>query len=135
MNFRPRRAAKRTAGFTLIEILVAFAIAAVMLGAIYEVFANGVRSIVTIDHYRDAVLLSESALDALANLPIAAGDTADRIGIYERSTRIWPRPDLLPAGASFRAVPYEIEVQVGWREGIRQRAVSFSTICLAPPPT
>jgi len=134
MNFRPRRGAEPTAGFTLIEILVAFAVATVMLGAIYEVFANGVRSVVTIDHYRDAVLLSESALDALANVPITAGDTTDRIGIYERSTRIRPRPDLVPAGASFRAVPYEIEVQVGWHEGIRLRFVSLSTIRLAPPP-
>jgi general secretion pathway protein I len=134
MKLRPRRGADG-AGFTLIEILVAFAIAAVMLGAIYDAFANGVRSVVTVDHYRDAVLLSQSALDALANVPIAAGETSDRIGIFERTTRIRTRRDLVPAAATFRAVPYEIEVEVGWREGIRRRVVAFSTLRLGPPPS
>jgi general secretion pathway protein I len=126
--------AARTAGFTLIEVLVAFVIAAVTLGAIYEIFSTGVRSNVATESYRDATLIGESALDALDGVPISAGESRDRLGAYERVTRITERPDLLPAGTLRRFFPYQIEVTVTWRDGLHERSVDFATLRLAAPP-
>lgn len=129
-----RSTARPAAGFTLIEVLVAFAVAALMLGALYTVFSSGVRSTVVIDHYRDAVLLAESAIDALSAVAVTADRSTDRIGIYERTTTVTPRPDLVPNGERRRVMAYEIAVRVAWRDGIARRGVSLSTLRLAPPP-
>lgn len=128
------RHALRSRGFTLIEVLVAFAIAAVMLGALYDVFSVSVGSENAADRYRNAVLLAQSALDALSTVPISPGHSVDRIGIYERTTEIIPRPDLVPKGMLYRALPYEVEVRVSWRDGIRQRSVQLDTLRLVPVP-
>jgi general secretion pathway protein I len=124
----------RTEGFTLIEVLVAFVVAAMMLGVMYDVFSSDVRSEGTAESYRDAVLISQSALDALATVPISPGESLDRVGIYERAIRITERPELLPAKAPTRAMPYQVEVRVSWREGMRQHSIDLVTLRLAPPP-
>ncbi len=123
---------RASAGFTLIEVLVAFAIATLMLGALYEVFSTGLRSSASAEHYANAVLFAESGLDALTGTPIALGETTDRFGIYRRTTNIRPRPDLGPADDQTALVPYEIEVRVAWREGVRERAVLLSTLRPGP---
>jgi len=120
------------AGFTLVEILVAFVIAALLLGVLYQIFSMGARAGQGAAGYSEAVLLAQSGLDALAAAPIGPGDTADRIGRYERSTRVRVQDALAPAAAAVNLVPYEIEVRVAWRDGPRSRAVSLSTLRLAP---
>jgi len=121
-------------GFTLIEVLVAFTIAALMLGAMYEMLASDLRSEGMAGSYRDAVLIGQSALDAVATVPISPGKSFDRVGSYEREIRITERPELKPAKARTDAIPYQIEVRVSWRVGIRQRSVDLVTLRLAPPP-
>jgi general secretion pathway protein I len=125
-------AERRQAGFTLIEILVAFTVATLLLGALYQVFSTGLRAGSSAEHYVDAVLLAESGLDALVGTPVAVGETTDRFGIYQRRTNIRARPDLAPADEQMAIVPYEIEVRVAWREGVRERAVLLSTIRTGP---
>jgi general secretion pathway protein I len=132
MNSADPRATSAARGFTLIEVLVAFAIAAIMLGALFETYSTSLKSVLAVQHYREAVLLGESALDAVANVPLQPGDSTDRIGIYDRSTIIRSRADLLPAETQLRVIPYEIDVQVGWRDGLDRRAISLTTLRLAP---
>ena len=122
----------RSAGFTLIEVLVAFAVATLLLGALYEVFSTGLRSSASAEHYANAVLLAESGLDALAGTPVALGETNDRFGIYVRQTNIRARPDLGPPDGQTAVIPYEIQVRVAWREGVRERAVQLSTLRTGP---
>ena len=126
------RADSAASGFTLIEVLVAFAIATLLLGALYEVFSTGLRSSASAEHYADAVLLAESGVDALAGTAVALGETNDRFGIYVRQTNIRARPDLAPADEATAIVPYEIQVRVAWREGVRERAVQLSTLRTGP---
>jgi general secretion pathway protein I len=123
-----------TDGFTLIEVLVAFAIAALILGAMYDILASDLRSEGTTESYRNAVLIGQSALDAVAIVPTSPGESFDRVGIYEREIRITERPELKPAKALTDALPYQIEVRVSWREGTRQRRIDLVTLRLAPPP-
>jgi general secretion pathway protein I len=134
---RDKRSPKRSTraeGFTLVEVLVAFAIAALMLGAMYDMLASDLRSEGRAESYRDAILIGQSALDAVATVPTSPGESFDRVGIYEREIRITERPELKPAKALTDAIPYQIEVRVSWREGIRQRSIDLVTLRLAPPP-
>lgn len=131
---KPLRAAEpRDGGFTLLEILVAFTVAALMLAGIYDVFSRGVRATAVSRHSTEALMLAQSSLDATTGVPVAPGLTTEAIGAYERTIDVRPRPDLLPRNAQISVIPYEIVVRVAWRDGVRQRDVSLSTIWLGPP--
>src|SRR5713101_6920446 len=80
---------RSSAGFTLIEILVAFTVATLLLGALYQVFSAGLRSSASAEHYADAVLLAESGLDALVGTAVALYEIEVRVawreGVRERA--------------------------------------------------
>ncbi len=122
-----------SSGFTLIELLVAFTVAALMLGALYTVMSRGARATTVAQHEAEALLLAESSLDATTGVPVAPGVTTETIGGYERTIDVRPRLDLLPGSGQISVIPYEVAVRVAWRDGVRQRDVSLSTIWLGPP--
>jgi general secretion pathway protein I len=130
-KMRPRTE-DTTAGFTLVEALVAFAIATVLLGAIYDVYSTSIGAATGALRYGDAILLAQSALESLTNVPLSPGETSDRSGIFERETTIRSRADLVPEGSQLVLVSYDIVVRIAWRDGLRQRAVSLSTLRLSP---
>lgn len=123
---------RNNTGFTLVEILVAFAIAALFLAAFYEIFATGLRGATTAETYGKAVLLAESTLDQLAGSPLTPGDRSDHVGRYLRQSSVRERPDLGRAGVT--VIPYEIDVKISWRQGVRERTVSLSTLKLGAAP-
>jgi hypothetical protein len=90
------------------------------------------RSTTSTEKYSNAVLLAESGLDALAAGPLTPIDTTDRIGGYERRISVRLRPDLASTAARLALFAYEVEVQVAWHEGIRERTISLSTVRLGP---
>ncbi|MDV7399945.1 type II secretion system protein, partial [Arthrospira platensis SPKY1] len=55
----------RQHGFSLLEVLVAFAILSISLGAILQVFATGLRNAGMADDYTRATLYAESILAAI----------------------------------------------------------------------
>ncbi len=120
------------AGFTLVEILVAFTVAALLLAALYQVFSTGLRSSASAENYANAVMLAESGLDAMMGTSLAVGQTTDRINGYERTTIIRPRPELETASTQAPLKLYEIEVRVAWHDGVRERSVSLSTLRTGP---
>jgi general secretion pathway protein I len=132
----PRRGHRREEGFTLLEVVVAFAVAALLLGVIYQVFSSGLRAGAAADDYSRALLLAESGLEAYtAPHALAAGMWRERIsGRFQRETRVRPRADLREASLEVEIMPFEIEVIVEWRDGLRTRSLSLSTIRLAQSP-
>jgi general secretion pathway protein I len=126
-------AERRQAGFTLIEILVAFTVAALLLAGIYEVFSRGVRATAVSRKSTEALMLAQSSLDATTGVPVAPGQTHEVIGDFERFIDVRPRSDLLPPNGQISVMPYEVVVRVAWRDGVRPRDVSLSTIWLGPP--
>jgi general secretion pathway protein I len=123
-----------TKGFTLIEILVAFAVATLLLGALYQIFSTGLRSSVAAENLSGAVLLAQSAIDATAGTIIAEGDTDDDIDFYHRRISIRLRPDLSGDPSKVPLAQYQIEVTVTWRDGRRARHVSLVTLRPGPMP-
>ena len=53
---------KRSRGYTLVEVLVAFMIMALALTVLLRIFASGVRNVSVSSEYAQAVLIGESRL-------------------------------------------------------------------------
>lgn len=78
---RRRGESSAQAGFTLLEILVAFAVLVLMLGALLPAFSGGLRSLDAADSYVHAVLLAQSRIEMIGSeVPLEEGD---RQGILE----------------------------------------------------
>jgi general secretion pathway protein I len=134
------RGAGRARGFTLIEVLVAFAILALALGVLLQVFSGGLENARVSEAYTTAGLLAESKLAALgAEEPLAEGQSTGRfddrfrwrvdVRPYEEAGRSGPAdPDAWPVSA------FEVVVTVSWDEADEERSVSLSTLRLAPKP-
>lgn len=125
---------KLEAGFTLIEVLVAFAIAALMLVVLYRITSTGLRSASAATRYSGAVLVAESTLEVFSAADLLAEtEMHGRIDGYSRDVRVWVRHDLLPDNGPLpRVLPYEIDVTVSWRDGIQSRSVALSSLRLGP---
>ena len=115
-------------GFTLIEVLVAFAIAVAALAALYQLFGTGTRAGTAAGRLETAIVLARSAVEAASTAE--SGERKDRIGPYERRVLVRPRADLVapdaPAGVE------EIAVDVSWRDGARERSITVTTLRLGP---
>lgn len=73
----PRR--RRADGFTLIEILLAFAIFAVAAGALFQSFSGGLRATEVGDRQAAAVLAARSLLERVGvDVPLAPGEQSGR---------------------------------------------------------
>jgi general secretion pathway protein I len=57
-------------GFSLIEVVVALAIVALMLGAVYQVSTGAVRSTVRTDNYLRALAMAQSRLTEASAMPV-----------------------------------------------------------------
>jgi general secretion pathway protein I len=129
----PTSAGHRTAGFTLMEVLVALAVVGLAMGAIAGVFSNGLLGHETASGAESALALAEEqlALAAAAPRPGATSGTYD--GRFAWQTTVAPFQDTAdkdaPAPASLPSL-YRIAVNVSWRDGRRSRQVSLSTLRL-----
>ena len=123
-------------GFTLIEILVAFVIVALALGALLQIFATGLRSTSTAENYTIAALLAESKLAGIGiEEPLEEGDQS---GEFDNGFR-WATnvrsydvggPTLAPGAIQ----AFEVSVTVLWGGPMRERSVSLATLRLTTLP-
>jgi len=127
---------RRERGFTLIEVLAAFAIAVLVLGGAYRLFGAGVRLGAAATGESRAVLIAQSAMEAIAARPLAASEASESVaGGFERTVTVRPRADLVPGPSPVPgAFPWEVDVAVTWRDGRQTRAVSLATVRLGPIP-
>jgi len=137
--FRSARQCRRdeaAGGFTLLEVLVGFTIAAVMMTVLLQAFGEGLGGASRSASYAVAVLTAQSELDRVGGGRLVDGSEDSQVqGRYRVVTRV-RRYGTTVAGdpTSFYAVPYEILVTVAWREGRQERTVSLRTLRLGPPP-
>jgi general secretion pathway protein I len=117
-------------GFTLIEVLVAFAIAALGLAALLQVFGTGLRSAAVSSRYARATMLAESQLSAVGvTSPLVPGQYAgaDTDGFHWRVS-ITPYEE---AGLQANIEIFKVQVVVGWgAQADGTRAVTLSTLRL-----
>lgn len=127
-------------GFTLLEVLVAFVIAALALGALSQGAAGGLQSARVSGHYQEALSRARSRLATLGT-PVPGEQNGDDGGGYSWQVRV---AQLAAAGRARegidpqrpgRAVLLGVVVRISWRMDGGEREVALATerVAAAPP--
>jgi general secretion pathway protein I len=131
----------REAGFTLLEVLVAFIIAALALGALTQGAAGGLQSARVSGHYQEALSRARSRLATLDTAPAPGEQRGDDGGGYEWRINVTPiatagRPrEGVDPPRSGRATLLAVTIRISWRMDGGEREVVLATerLGLAPP--
>lgn len=137
-----RRHGRAGAGFTLLEVLVAFVIAAAALGVLYGGALDGLRATVAGARTEEAVSRAQSRLAAVGRgAPPVPGTTGGDDGHgFRWRTRVVAAAPPAPAGAGPEArqgpfiALFDVSVAVAWDEGGRTHQVQLDTQRAAPVP-
>lgn len=121
-------------GFSLLEVLVAFSILVMILGALFQVFGGGLRAAAVGDQYTRATLIAESKLAAL----MVDGDAIEGVytgeddEFYQWQVTVAAYEDPgAPPEDSLSVRPLTVTVEVSWQHDETPRAVSLSTMVLS----
>ena len=134
---------RRERGFTLIEIVVAFVLLALVLGVSFEIFSKGMARAGELDDRARALVVAQSRLaitgaEEAIKEGVTSGETEDRRFQWTVTVR---RADELATGADGKAPSgayalYRVDVHVGWRGGdTREHGLDLATLTVGPKPT
>ena len=125
----------RQGGFTLIEIVVAFVVLAMVLGTAYEIFSRGFARAADLEGYSRALVVAQSKLatvgleDALKEGE-TQGDSEDRRFHWALAVKAADE-SADPSKPASSYLLYRIEVRVTWRGAdAKEHAVSLATLAL-----
>jgi general secretion pathway protein I len=131
-------------GFTLLEVLVAFAIAALALIVMFKAASGGLLSVATAGRYEEAIGRAKSHLAAIGrDGPLTSGTTQGDDGSnYRWRIRIVPLAAVGDGSSKASAfapvlfrkpVLYSIEVGISWDDGGHRREVLLQTQRIGSP--
>ena len=119
-------------GFTLLEVLIAFIIAAIAVAALVQGASGGLVAASVAAHEQEALSRARSRLATLraALVPgLQQGDDgggfAWRMDVQQAAVAAPPRPGDPPRAG--RANLYRVTIEVSWRMDGRRRAVTLAT--------
>lgn len=131
----------RQRGFTLIEVLVAFAILSLSLGVMMQLFSTGLRNVALAEQYSRATALAESQLASVGvEEPLSAGQQSGEFPDgyrWQVDVQPYSSPEEQDSGVTelLPVAAYRVDVTVLWSEGSKDRSVTLTTLRLeqAPP--
>ncbi len=123
---------KPECGFSLLEILIAFSIAALSLGILLNIFSSGLRRTLVAEEYQQAVVIAQAKL-AAADVELEAGTEQ---GTEYEDKYSWQRKIELflidgVESDKLSVELYRITVYVEWTEGHNSRQFELTTLKLA----
>lgn len=127
---------KRTtkdAGFTLVEVLVAFVILSIFLGVLYQTFSAGLSGSGNAQRYATASLHAESLLAEIGTeQSLEVGDTeGDFSDGFRWKTSIRDlETNNKPSVGSKKVAAFDIAVSVFWKSGREVKSVTLKTVRL-----
>ena len=142
-EIRPRpapgrpRSAQREGGFTLIEVIVAFVMLALVLSVSFEVFTGGLRRAGDLVDYSRALTLAQSRLAAAGTEEqIKEGETQgdSEDGRYHWTMAVRRSDEGAPDPTQTNNNPYQlfhVEVRVDWHDAdTHARTIGMSTLVI-----
>jgi general secretion pathway protein I len=142
---------RRAAGFSLLEVLVGFTVAALALGLLFQIYGRGAHALVAAEGYARAVVVAQSLLasagvDDTLEPGETEGETEDGWH-WRRQVEPHEDPELEalladePAGegarggrAPQRLALVEVRVAVDWHDGLRRRSLELVSLRSLPGP-
>jgi general secretion pathway protein I len=131
------RSDERQRGFTLLEVLIAFVIAALALGVMFDASLGGLRATEAASHYQEALSLARSHLAAVGTTALGGRELSGDDGrdfhwtlrIRPVGTVTLPRgPNDDPSqGPQAQATLYAVSVTETWRGDGGERQVRLDT--------
>lgn len=120
------------AGFSLLEVLVAFAILSISLGVLMQIFSQATRTTLLSSQYSRAASLAESKLNAVGTaIPLEEGSVSgDPEGGIAWEVTIIAVTLGEEFGAEPPATPYRINATSLWQDGGQVRSLTVSTLRL-----
>ncbi len=120
-------------GFTLLEVMVAFAIAALALTVLTQAASHGTLATSASVHMQEAISRAQSRLAAATLAPHPGEQSGDDGGGFTWRTDV----QTVATGAlrdheAVRSTLYHISVEIFWRLDGGQRQVRLDTMRLAP---
>ena len=117
---------KRTAGFTLIEVLVAFAILSLTVIVAVQGFAQGLRLLKLSGEHQRAILIADQKAREVVMPKEGREEGTEGAFAWQRIIRPVAAPELEGPGRPAKWHVYEINVQVAWGE--QRRSVNVTTM-------
>ena len=131
---------RQARGFTLLEVMLAFALLAFAMGLLIGMLANGLHQVSRAESATEATLYAQSLLDPLGTLePISPGE---KDGYFQGNRYRWrlqitpapdpaPRVDVITAPTTEVLTPpvlYNIALDVSWGSGGVGQTLHFATL-------
>lgn len=125
----------KQSGFTILEVLVAFLVAALLLAVILSGFSTGLSSLARADRMSQAALVAQSRIAELGVVePLQEGQVSgrdDQHGDYRWQINVQPFAwDYADATAQQGSTLYKVDVEVFWPAGDKEHSFLLTTLKL-----
>ena len=142
----PIKSRQRSAGFTLLEVMLAFVIFALSFATVLEIMAGSMRSVRRASDDTEVALLAQSLMDLVGTeIPVEEGEYSDtgmdrynwqmNITLYDAFGESDTQGKTETIGLSTQELAdnsgielYRVDLYLDWETGRRQRELHFSTI-------
>lgn len=130
---RCRLAHRPQGGFTLIEVMAAFAIFAMLFGVMLQILSTSVSNTRRSGDFTQAALLAQSQLDMIGieGLPQTGLSTGTHDDRYRWEMSIEPYFVQDDRGINYEELPidlYHVVLTIYWGEGRSERSATFETL-------
>jgi len=126
---------QRQAGFSLLEILIAFSILALSLGILLNIFSGGLRRTIVSEEYQKAVTIAQAKISAAGvEFPMDEGQKQGQsLDKFNWSLVMQPlnTDDVAAASEAMGIQVYEVISRVQWMAGDNDRQVELITLKLS----